>query len=356
MAALTRTTSVRVRAPLLGEGGAIAALWRELWDEHEGWGGYAGSRDPRVYAQLASRLDEDARVRAGHPVLGRHIHLVADLGGAPCGQVEGWLDRHGVDPATPFTCEVRSLIVARSARKLGAGAALLRALGQVGCNACTGTSGSGCVLAAEVLAANPANGFYERIGYRPIAWNGRMNTRAAPPSSTGPFRARLGESRDGLAVARLESNLAARRRAAGDRRFDGPRLVDAAIVGSIAAHLGGEGVGSPPDPATLVAVDADRVVRGVASFTVHGLEPPFVPTSRALLGRFALDREAPALPIVASLVALACRLGASRGAPHVELTDLSAPGTDLHDAAKAAGARDWSRVVMRNACPPFPAD
>ncbi|HEX3345875.1 MAG TPA: GNAT family N-acetyltransferase, partial [Polyangiaceae bacterium] len=127
MAALTRPAQVVVRAAFPGEGTAIAALWRQLWDAHEAWGGYPGSRDPRVYAQLAHRLDDDVRVRGGHPILGRHIHLVADLDGTPCGQVEGWFDRQGVE--SPYTCEVRSLIVTERVRGLGAGRALLDALG-----------------------------------------------------------------------------------------------------------------------------------------------------------------------------------------------------------------------------------
>ncbi|MBV9945512.1 MAG: hypothetical protein JOZ69_01535, partial [Myxococcales bacterium] len=116
MAALTRSSGVSVRAAIPGEGATVAGLWRELWEAHEGWGGYPGSRDPRVYAQLAHRLDDDARVRAGHPILGRHVHLIADVGGVACGQVEGWFERHGVDVGTPFTCEVRSLVVTERAR------------------------------------------------------------------------------------------------------------------------------------------------------------------------------------------------------------------------------------------------
>src|ERR1700730_4537340 len=104
MAALTHPERVRVRAAAPGEGKAVASLGRELWAAYEAWGGSPGSRDGRVYAQLAQRLDDDARVRAGHPILGRHVHLVAELLGAPCGQVEGWFERHGDDPETPFTC------------------------------------------------------------------------------------------------------------------------------------------------------------------------------------------------------------------------------------------------------------
>jgi GNAT superfamily N-acetyltransferase len=355
MAALTRTTRPRVRAPVPGEGRAIAALWRELWEEHESWGGYAGSRDPRVYAQLASRLDDDSRVRAGLPVLGRHIHLVADLGGAPCGQVEGWVDRHGGDTGTPFTCEVRSLVVTANARRMGVGEALLDTLARVACGACPDSGRCGCLLAAEVLKPNPANAFYERVGYEPVSWNARMGALSGV-ASTGAFRARLAEPKDGLALAHLESNLAARRHAASDRRFDPPRTVDATLVGSISAHLAGGAVGLPPDPATIVAFDDEGMIFGAASFTVQGLEPPFLPASRALLGRFALDRTAPAVPIVAALAGLACRLATSRGAAHVELTDLSSPCTELYDAAIAVGARPWSRIVTRNACPPLSPD
>jgi hypothetical protein len=53
------------------------------------------------------------------------------------------------------------------------------------------------------------------------------------------------------------------------------------------------------------------------------------------------------LPLVATLVSFGCRLALSHGAQQVELTDLSAPGTPLHDAALATGARPWSRVVTR---------
>ena len=120
MAAL-RSPAVIVRAANPGEGRAIAGLWRELWDAHEAWGGYVGTRDGRIYEQLAGRLEEDARVRAGQPVLGRHIHLVAQTEVGVAGQVEGWFERHGIEDATPFTCEVRSLIVAERCRTRGVG-------------------------------------------------------------------------------------------------------------------------------------------------------------------------------------------------------------------------------------------
>jgi GNAT superfamily N-acetyltransferase len=367
MAALTRPSDVVVRAAVPGEGRTVAALWRELWDAHEAWGGYPGSRDARVYAQLANRLDEDARVRAGHPILGRHVHLIADVGGVACGQVEGWFERNGVDPWTPFTCEVRSLVVTEAARTRGAGRALLgvlaeaaRGLARASMTVAAAASfaapgsgrNSGVVLAAEVLEPNPAHGFYARVGYAPVSWNARvdaMTDAGVHPVPSWACSARLGAPPDALAIARLESTLALRRRTAGDVRFDRPRAIDATLLGAIAAHLGSGGEGSLREPTTLVAVDASGAVRGSASFSVHTLEPPFVPMRRALLGRFALDPACPSAPLVAPLVALARRLALSRGAAQVELTDLSGPGTELHDAALATGARPWSRVVTKGA-------
>jgi hypothetical protein len=132
---------------------------------------------------------------------------------------------------------------------------------------------------------------------------------------------------------------------AGDLRFDRPHALEATVVGAIAAHLGAPA--QDADPTTLVALDETGEVRAEASFAVQALQPPFVPMRRALLGRFAVDPARPCAPLVGGLVALACRLALSRAAPMLELTDLSAPGTELHAAAIATGAVPWSRVVTR---------
>lgn len=343
MAAVTRPAEVAVRAAEPGEGTAVAGLWRELWDAHEAWGGYAGSHDPRVYEQLAARLEQDAAVRAGQPVLGRHVHLIATAHGEVAGQVEGWFERHGVDPSTPNTCEVRSLIVSASARCRGAGRALLDTLART---AHEMARQEAVVLAAEVLEPNPAHSFYARVGYSPVAWSARIEARTSPPAIVDGYTARIGQPSDALSIALLESTLAARRRAAGDVRFDRPRAIDATFVGAIAAHLA-HGVEGSSEAVEIVVVDAHGAVRGAASFAVNSLEPPFLPIKRAMIGRFALDPARAPGPLVAPLVALGCRLATSRGAPTIELTDLSAPGTALHDAAIAAGARPWSRVVTK---------
>jgi GNAT superfamily N-acetyltransferase len=343
---MTRPVDVVVRGAQPGEGRAVAALWRELWDAHEAWGGYPGSRDPRVYDQLAARLEQDAIVRGGLQVLGRHVHVVAAVEGKVAGQVEGWFERHGVEVTTPPTCEVRSLVVKQDARAQGAGRALLGALSQTVVGMARGTP---VALAAEVLEPNPAHTFYARVGYRPIAWATRIDAAAGRPSTTG-YYARVGEPRDALPISTLEATLAARRRAAGDVRFDRPRAVDATLVGVIAAHLSTHNEHTS-DSAELVVVDASGAVRGAATFAVNMLEPPFLPIKRAMLGRFALDPARPAEPMMRPLLALACRMAAARGARAIELTDLPTPASEMYQATLSCGAKPWSRVVLRLAAP-----
>jgi GNAT superfamily N-acetyltransferase len=357
MAAVTKRSRVLVRAARPGEGPAIASLWRELWDAHEGWGGYPGRRDPLVYAQLGTRLDDDARVRAGQPILGRHIHLVAALDGSLAGQVEGWFERQGVDPQTPHTCEVRSLIVASWARGAGVGAGLLEALADA---ASTMTRGTCLVLSAEVLEPNPAHAFYARLGYAPVSWSLRA---ASDPSATVPasmrpppgesFSARVAEPRDALAVCILDATLASRRRALGDLRYDRPRAVDASTVGALAALLnqGNQDGRIPGGTAELVTVDGHGRVRASASFARSTLDPPFAAAHRSVLSRFAADPAFPAEPLVAPLIALGRRLAAQGSADTIELTELSPPGTRLHAAGLASGGTPWSRILTKAITP-----
>ncbi|MBX3228324.1 MAG: GNAT family N-acetyltransferase [Labilithrix sp.] len=345
MAAVTNARSAVVRAANADEGPAVASLWRELWDVHEGWGGYAGTRDPRVYEQLAVRLADDARVRSGQPVLGRHVHLVAQTELGIVGQVEGWFERHGIDETTPFTCEVRSLIVSARTRSRGVGRALLDALAQIARHMSRGTP---VVMAAEVLEPNPAHSFYAKVGYAPVAWTARVTTDGADDhvaTHAGGFWARLATADDALPIALLDPALASRRRQQGDVRFDRPRAVDATFVGALAAHLA-RPVGTL-DQCELVVVDERNVVRGSASLTVTSLDPPFLPARRGLLGRFAVDPALDPRPLVLPLVRLGRRLARERGAATLELTDLDPPQSPLHTGALAAGARPWSRIVER---------
>jgi GNAT superfamily N-acetyltransferase len=356
MAAVTKAPSVVVRAANVDEGRAIAGLWRELWDAHEAWGGYAGTRDGRVYDQLATRLSDDARVRGGQPVLGRHIHLVAHTDLGIVGQVEGWFERHGIDDTTPFTCEVRSLIVSARTRSRGVGRALLDALAQVARHM---SRGSPVVMAAEVLEPNPAHAFYAKVGYAPVSWTARLGTDqadersvsssggAAKQVSMGGWTARQATPDDALAIAMLDPSLAVRRRSQGDVRFDRPRSVDATFVGALAAHLARPA--GALDQCELVVVDGSNMVRASASLTVMSLDPPFVPARRGLLGRFAIDPALDPRPLVAPLIQLGLRLAFLRGAATLELTDLDPPSSPLYLGATAAGARPWSRIVERYA-------
>jgi len=343
MAAVTQQMPITVRAAHPDEGPEIAALWRELWDAHEAWGGYAGTRDARIYAQLAQRLSDDARVRGGQPVLGRHIHLVASDGGAAIGQVEGWFERHGVDESTPITCEVRSLIVSSRARGRGAGRTLLEGLSSVARQL---ARNGPVVMAAEVLEPNPAHAFYANVGYAPVSWTARLPTAGFAPDAAGePFTARTALPDDALSIAMLDPALATRRRAQGDIRFDRPRAVDATFVGALAAHLARPG--ATPDQHELVAVDRAGVVRASSSLTVMSLDPPFLPARRGLLGRFAVDPALDPRLLLGPLVRLGRRMAYLRGAGMLELTDLDPPGGPLSEGARLAGAGAWSRIVER---------
>jgi GNAT superfamily N-acetyltransferase len=345
VAAVTASAPVVVRAANPAEGRSVAGLWRELWDAHEAWGGYPGTRDDRVYDQLAERLSDDARVRGGQPVLGRHVHLVAEADHRVVGQVEGWFERHGIDEATPHTCEVRSLIVSSRSRARGVGRALLEGLARV---ARQMSRGAPVVMAAEVLEPNPAHAFYANVGYAPVSWTARITTQGGGESrGEEKFVARLATASDALGIAMLDPALAERRRAQGDVRFDRPRAVDATFVGALAAHLA-RPIGTQ-DQCELVVVDAYDVVRASASLTVMSLDPPFLPARRGLLGRFAIDPALDPRPLVEPLVRVGRRLALLRGAATLELTDLDPPGSPIHDSVMSSGGVAWSRIVERHA-------
>ena len=342
MAALTEE-GLRVRAPSPGDGFELAGLWRELWDAHEAWGGYPGTSDDGVYAEVARRLDEDARIRGGHPVLGRHVHLAACVRRHVIGQVEGWIERHGLHPATPTTCEVRSLIVNARARTTGAGRALLDELERI---AVSRAHGRPIVLAAEVLEDNPARTFYEKLGFHDAAYSFKMTAaRAAMLAEEGVVTARVAEPKDAPVIAMLEVRLAERRRALGDVRFDRPRAIEAAFIDAIAMHLGARK--GPHDAVEIVALDARGEVRASACVVVAALDPPFLPTKRALCGRFGLDPVIAPGPYVRALVRIAGKVGVSQDAGMLELTDMDAPNGPLSIAAANVGAAPWSRVVER---------
>ena len=334
MAALSNP--LQIRGPLPGDGPSVAGLWRELWDAHEAWGGYVGAKDQETYTAVAVRLDVDAQARRGSPVMGRHVHLVAVADGHVVGQVEGWIDRYGSAPTTPTTCEVRSLIVTAHSRVSGVGRALLDALGEVATTVAQGP----VALAAEVLEPNPAHTFYEKLGFRPVAWTTRVDTRNA----RWPEHARVAGPRDAQAVAALDASLLARRRLAHDPRFDPPRSIDATMLGALATHL----ARSPGElPAELVAVDATGTVRAAATLVVMHLDPPFVPSERSALGRLSVDPAADPAPLLRALMDLGSHLARQHGARTLEITDLTWPHSPLHVLTLQFGAVPWSRIVTK---------
>ncbi len=336
MAALTRPHA-SVRPPQAGEGARIARLWRELWDAHEEWGGYAGAHDEETYAQVAARIDADAALRRGRAQLGRHLHLVATAGGVVEGQVEGWMDRFGSAPQTPTSCEVRSLIVAAETRATGLGRALLGGLADVARD----LAGGPVALAAEVLEPNPAHAFYAKVGYRPVAWSVRMGTDGA----AWPRLARFAGPKDALPITLLDAALLARRRTLADPRFDPPRAVDASTLDAVATYLSR----APGElPAEIVATDDQGFVRASGTLLVMHLDPPFVSAMRAALCRISVDPAIAPAPFVATLIELAAHVARRHGARTLEVTDLGPPGSALHAAASIRGAIPWSRIVVRH--------
>jgi len=333
--------NIAIRAPNVGEGEAIAQLWKELWDAHERWGGYAGSPLRETYEALALRLDDDARLRRGQPLLGRHIHIVATMNERIVGQVEGWFEKYGIDDATPFTCEVRSLIVTEEARTHGVGAQLLERLSLIARDL---AKGEAFVLAAEVLHPNPARTFYSKVGYRPVSFTQRVHTDAVLARPQTSLTARIAEPRDAFSIAVLESTLAHRRRSMGDLRFDRPRALDATLVGAIATHLGR----FPEDQCELVILDGESVVRGAASLVVSNLDPPFIPARRAALARMSLDPTLDPTLAMAAMLEVAARHASRRGAATIEITDLPTPASTLYEAMQHAGAVPWSSIVLKS--------
>jgi hypothetical protein len=212
------------------------------------------------------------------------------------------------------------------------------------------TEAAPCAMAAEVLDANPARAFYARVGYTPVSWSVRVHTLTDPAPKTGSMTARLAVPEDAPSIARFEPAMGLRGR--GDWAVSStPPSIEDAIVASTAAILAAGCADGPRQQETIVAVDSRGVARGAAAFAVHVLEPPFLPTRRALLGRFAMDPASPAAPALSALVDFGRRLAGLRAARHVEITDVPGPRSELYETLIAMGASAWSRVLTKPALP-----
>lgn len=326
---------IRVIAPRPGDGVAIMKLWRHLWDLHESWGSYPGTRDPAVYASLADRVDSEARAREGSPLLDKHIHLVAVSGESIVGQVEGWVEGHGLLRSTPVTCEVRSLVVDPDHQGKGVGRMLMRELARTAREA----AGKPVFLAAEVFDANPARDFYERIGYAYVARTARLSLKrcSADPGTC----VRPADSCDALPLALFDQLLARRRLQCGDLRFDRERAIEASMLSAIATYV----VSTRKSPTEFVRVAEDGRVLGASTLGTMQLDPPFRSGVRAVLARVSVDAGTSTRDAVADLVRSCSVFARERGAESLEITDLPPTPSALTDAVLFTGAETWSRVA-----------
>jgi GNAT superfamily N-acetyltransferase len=323
-----------IRAPRMRDGAEVAVLWRELWDLHTGWGGYAGSTEPAVYTQVAARLDNDFRHRQEQAIEGAHIHLVAIEDTRIVGQVEGWLERYGDRSDTYTTCEIRSLIVSQGCRGAGVGRQLLETLGRVS----IAESESPVVMVAEVLSKNPALAFYQRAGFTIGSYSRKLSSSPSPALFARPAGAA-----DAFAVGLLGEHLAQERRARGDLRFDPPAALDAARVSAIATYLRQQS--SSTIDHIVFAPDGTGI--GIATLSTTSLDPPFVPQSRAALGRFALADSLHGQKAFSALAASAWQDAQTHGATFVELTELTEGPTPTLSYAIELGAEPWSTIVAK---------
>ncbi len=336
---------VRVRAPHAGEGAVVSALWRELWIAHEDFGGYETSKEPGAFDEVARRVDDESRVRAGEPLLGRHVHLVAEIDGRIVGQVEGWVERHHrAAPRLPSTCEVRSLIVTPEARNRRVGRALLEGLCEVARRVCKTDV---LVAAAEVLSKNPARTFYDRESFRPASWAVRVAARdASSIAERGGLSARPARVDDALALCVLDTQFHESRRDHGDPRYGPARSIDATWLGNVSDTIRAASQGST-GPVHFVVSDAFGNVRGKAVMGVSPLLSPFARAKRAIVGFVAFDPSVDARGVASALLAATGRLALLRGARWVEIVDITRPATALHEAFIAVGAAPWSTTVLR---------
>jgi GNAT superfamily N-acetyltransferase len=369
-------SAVQIRGPRPGDGAAIARLWRELWDLHESWGGYPGSKLDADYLHVAARIDREARDRDGDPVAGRHIHLVAWLDGQLVGQVEGWLERYGM--RAPATCEVRSLVVDAKARGQQVGRSLLETLERVATSLAGPT-----FLAAEVLHQNPWAPFYAKLGYRVfqqhIGFDASSFTKGqfAKKQGANPTRVRAAVPEDALSLARFDVHFAELRHARGDQRFDRARAIDATLLDAIRQHLEDQkparpgatiGLKAPSDIASsktnnkeaaplaleLVLEDADLRPLGSASMMISTLEPPFQRRKRGVLGRVSLLphlSEAEVTSAAETLLLHTAPIFRHNGAPTFEIVDLSPQSDNLIEALHRLGGTSWSNVVGKSSHP-----
>ena len=329
----------RSRAAKPDEGRAIAGLWRELWDAHEAWGGYAGTRDPRVYEQLAQRaLGGRTRARRAARPRSPHAPRRGQRTAASSGR-----SRDG-SSVTASTRRRRSRArcarsswssQARDARRRARAARSARA-------ASRGSSAAARRWCSRPRCSSriPRTRSTRSVGYTPVSWTARIATDGARGRAavTIAYVARVGDAERRASRSRCSIR---RSRRAVARRATSASIARAPSTQRSSARSPRTSRGpSAIDRASSSPSIDGGMVRASASLTVMSLDPPFLPARRGLLGRFAVDPALDPRPLVAALVRLGRRL-----ALRPRRRDAGAHGS--RSAGQRAPRRRASRVGAR---------
>ncbi len=305
-----------VRAVDARDAGALVALHRELWVDHDLRGGMPAAREDAVWQSYGELLQSQIAHRDGRrtPAAsfeGKLGHFVVEHRGEVVGQVEVYLDRYGMSPKTPHVAELRSLIVSPRARGLGLGAALVIEVARV----VHQRAGRRTLVAAEVLARNEALRFYDRLGFRTLE---RLVAVSVGPEKT--LAVEPVDLRDAEDLAFLDHDARQRRAEWGDPRFDPPIPPTPELVRMIEGGISQDLIqAANVDPTRLreELVAHDRRGRGVSAGHLMAsiLGVPFAPEARAEITRLASDPEDPtaregALSVVAEALQRAQAFGA----------------------------------------------
>ncbi|GAC1352631.1 MAG: hypothetical protein NVS3B20_08450 [Polyangiales bacterium] len=275
---------------------SLLRLHRELWFDHDARGGMPASTDEDVWSTYGGILERqlshrDGRRTAQGAFEGKLGHLVAELDGQVVGQVEIYLDRFGFDARTPHLAELRSLIVAPSARGLGLGAALVREAASTS----RARAAASTLVSAEVLARNEALSFYDRLGFRTLERLIAISDLFAPkPKSRSRYLVETASPDDAEDLTYVDQAARIRRFGYGDPRFDRPSAAPSPdlvrlIADGIALDDAQRGVEFGRIREEVVARDAQGRLCAAAYLVASALGPPFAPVVRAEIARLAAD-------------------------------------------------------------------
>jgi ribosomal protein S18 acetylase RimI-like enzyme len=273
---------------------SLLDLHRELWWDHDQRGGLPSAYDEDTWERYRALLGLQLGGTHGkaYPDVffdGRLAHLVAENDGEVVAQIESLVERP--TPRAPLVADLRSLIVAPKARRMGAARALIAELAR----AVLHRGGADSLLSAEVLAANDAVTFYIRLGFRVVDHVIAMAERAMPAATMEakkPDSLRVAESRDAYAILALEHAHRVRQKQWGDPRIEvlpntnSRRIDEQARIDADCLRLNDEGRST-----AIFVAKPDPIATGTV--TVHPLGIPFAPVFRSELSRFYGNIEHP---------------------------------------------------------------